>query len=99
MFPRRQHTTVVCRGGDLNKYQGCASDGLQRPPRSGFQPHLTPAAQHYTPLRERMEEISSGDNAGSNATRRRDMMRTWVETERGACQLHDARYAKRLAHL
>jgi hypothetical protein len=27
------------------------------------------------------------------------MMSNWVETEMGACQLHDARHAKRLAHL
>jgi hypothetical protein len=26
-------------------------------------------------------------------------MSNWVETEMGACQLHDARHAKRLAHL
>jgi hypothetical protein len=44
MFPRRQHTTVVCRGGDLNKYHGRAGDGLQRPlvPRSRFQQQLMP---------------------------------------------------------
>jgi hypothetical protein len=42
MFPRRQHTTVVCRGGDLNKYQGFAADALQRPLRSRFQARLKP---------------------------------------------------------
>ena len=26
-------------------------------------------------------------------------MGNWVETEMGGCQLHDARHAKRLAHL
>src|SRR2546430_8139955 len=39
---QRQHTTVVCRGGGLNKYQALAGDGLQRPllRRSRFQPRL-----------------------------------------------------------
>jgi hypothetical protein len=30
-FPHDQHTTVVCGGRGLNKYQGCAADYLQRP--------------------------------------------------------------------
>jgi hypothetical protein len=41
MFPRHQHTIVVCRGGDLNQYQTPAADALQRPLRSRFQARLS----------------------------------------------------------
>src|SRR5262245_19554573 len=42
-FPYYQHTTVVCGGGGLNKYQGPAGDGVQRPLRSRFPPRLMPS--------------------------------------------------------
>jgi hypothetical protein len=47
MFPRHQHTIVVCRGGDLNKYQGFAGDDEQRPPvpRSRSSPRLKPSVR------------------------------------------------------
>src|SRR5690349_14844217 len=41
-FPYYQHTTVVCGGGGLNKYQGPGADCLQRPLRSRFRQQLTP---------------------------------------------------------
>jgi hypothetical protein len=50
MFPRRQHTIVVYRGGDLNQYQRPGAERLQRPlvPRSRFRRRLMPSAHHYT---------------------------------------------------
>src|SRR2546427_2835289 len=39
-FPHYQHTTVVCGGGGLNKYQARAGDGVQRPLRDRFPPRL-----------------------------------------------------------
>jgi hypothetical protein len=45
LFAQRQHTTAVCRGGDLYKYQGCAADAFQRPLRARFQGRLTPSVR------------------------------------------------------
>jgi hypothetical protein len=60
---------------------------------------LTLGTHHYTHLRDRVEGTSSGYHAGSIATRRREAMSHGVGIEMGACQRHDARHAKRLAHL
>ena len=38
LFSRFEHTTMVCWGGCLNKYQSHAGDGLQLTLRSSFQP-------------------------------------------------------------
>jgi len=40
-FADSQHTTAVCWGGGLNKYQAHAGDAFQRPLRSRFQARLT----------------------------------------------------------
>ena len=39
-FPYYQHTTVVCGGGGLNKYQRLAADALQPPLRCGWRAQL-----------------------------------------------------------
>jgi hypothetical protein len=76
-----------------------AADCLQPTLRCGFRQQLTPGAHYYTHPGDRVSGSFSCYNARSIATRRREAMSHWVETEMGACQLHDARHAKRLAHL
>src|SRR5262245_66018134 len=44
-FPFYPHTTVVCGGGGLNKYQGHGADCLQRPLRSRFRQQLMPSVR------------------------------------------------------
>jgi hypothetical protein len=43
LFTQRQHTTVVCGGGGLHKYQSVAADALQRSlvPRFRFRARLS----------------------------------------------------------
>ena len=51
-FPSYQHTTVVCGGGGLNKYQPAAADAFQRPllRRFRFQARLSRSVSlHYAP--------------------------------------------------
>jgi hypothetical protein len=69
MFPRRQHTTVVCRGGDLNQYQGPGADCLQRPLRSRFRigPGLEPFAAARYDSKQRPIPFYAFDHPGGSA--------------------------------
>src|SRR5215471_9076138 len=62
-----QHTTVVCWGGGLNKYQPAAGDGTQRPlvPRSRCLPRLSRSVGQLTFAKEHPGNHQGGTHEGN----------------------------------